>query len=69
MSTFPLKVNQPQKAAFRVNQKVTCDYYTGVAFTVASKCHDAHGGVEYTIKNTLTGELRSGLRGKYLNKA
>jgi len=63
-----------EKAAFRVGQKVTCDYYPGEIFKVTAKEWD-RGTLFYTIQRNIgTDKLDnfepiSGLRQKYLNKA
>ena len=45
------KINQPQKAKFRVGQKVVMPFYSTVVFKVQSKYHGLYGEVIYTIKS------------------
>ena len=64
-----------QKATFRINQRVTCDYYTGVLFKVIAKEWDLNGTLYYTIKRNIGSDkfdnypAINGLREKFLNKA
>lgn len=76
MYNLKFQAAKKQKAAFRVGQKVTCDYYPGIEFKVHSKEWDQNGTVFYTIRDTrmdARGGSKtagpSGLRQKYLKKA
>ena len=65
---------QNQKAAFRINQRVTCDYYPGTVFKVVAKEWDINGTLFYTIQRNIgTDKFDNfapigGLRQKYLKK-
>lgn len=75
MYSLRVQAPQKQKAAFRIGQKVTCDYYPGTEFKVSAKEWDANGTVFYTLWRMLGIGVFSrmdtvgGLREKYLNKA
>jgi len=65
-----IKVNQPERRTFRINQLVTCDCYPDTLFKVRSYEHGEHGEVRYTVRN-ITRPLDpdvSGLRPKNLNR-
>ena len=72
---FKFQTPVKQKAAFRVNQVVTCDYYGEMLFKVESKEWDENGNIFYTIRRTVGTDkfdnfpAISGVREKTLNKA
>jgi len=63
------KVNQPEKALYKVGQRVTCDYEPGVTYKVAKKHWDMFGTVFYEIHEVNGVRYMSGLRQKFLNNA